>query len=245
MARELKRAYYKAVGHSSHEVTGSCHLIRFKDQTILLDYGMYQSNDTINDYKINSIRHKDIKPKDIDYIFLSHVHTDHCGLLPTLYKEGCQAPIILSKKSKELLKLMLMDSVNIMERDEERYNKRDNVSIHSLYSREDVEKTLQHVKEYEFDTLYTLRDDLKFKLLSANHILNAAQVYIEINDGNVIRKVGYTGDIGSPKILKSYIEELQPLPQVDLLIGECTYANNTRVHKAKDRPVKTSKKSKL
>lgn len=235
MARELKRAYYKAVGHSSHEVTGSCHLIRFKDQTILLDYGMYQSNDTINDYKINRVRHKDIKPKEINYVFLSHIHADHCALLPTLYKEGCQAPIILPKKSKTLLKLMLMDSVNIMERDEERYDKRDNVSIHPLYSKDDVDNTLRYVKEYEFDQEYELRYDLKFKFLSANHIVNAAQIYLEINDGNVVRKIGYTGDIGSPKILKSYIEELQSMPQVDLLIGECTYANNTRVHKAKDR----------
>ncbi|MGF6375003.1 metallo-beta-lactamase family protein [Clostridiales Family XIII bacterium PM5-7] len=235
MARELKHAYYKAIGHSSHDVTGSCHLIRFKDYTILLDYGMYQTNDPIEDYKINKARHKDIKPKDIDYIFVSHIHADHIGLLPSLYRDGCTAPIFISKKSKRLLRIMLMDSVNIMERDCERYNKRNNVSMHPIYSKHDVDTMMKYVKEVTVNSKHKVNEDIKFKLISANHIINATQIMLEINDGTAIKKVGYTGDIGSPRFEKPFIEQFEPIDQVDLLIGECTYATNLRTHKKKDR----------
>ena len=235
MAREIKQAYYKAVGHSSHDVTGSCHLIRFKNYTVLLDYGMYQTNDTVGDYRVNRTRHKDIKPKDIDYIFLSHIHADHCGLIPTLYKEGCSAPIIVANGSSRLLRLMLMDSVNIMERDCERYNKRSGVSIHQLYEKKDVDTTMKYVREYTVGEKHKINDDIKFTLLSANHIVNASQIVLEINDGHALKKIGYTGDIGSPNKTKLYVQEFQPIEQVDLLIGECTYSGRTRVNKRKDR----------
>lgn len=235
MAREVKHAYYKAVGHNSHDVTGSANLIRFGKYTILLDYGMYQTNDTLGDYKVNKVRHKDIKPKEIDYIFLSHIHNDHCGLLPTLYKDGCTAPILTPVKSKLLLKLMLLDSVNIMEKDCERYNKRHDVSMVPLFDENDVYNTLKYVVECPFGQDIITNQAFKFRFLPANHIVNAAQIILELHDGNVIRKVGYTGDIGSPTTKKLFTNEFEPIQQVDLLIGECTYSNSTRVHKKKDR----------
>ena len=235
MAREVKHAYYKAVGHNSHDVTGSANLIRFGRYTILLDYGMYQTNDTLGDYKVNRVRHKDVKPKEVDYIFLSHIHNDHCGLLPTLYRDGCTAPILVPEKSKPLLKLMLMDSVKIMEKDCERYNRHGDGTMIPLFTEDDVHNTLKHVVECPFGQDIAISQAFKFRFLRANHIINAAQIVLELYDGNVVRKVGYTGDIGSPVTKKLFMNEFEPIKQVDLLIGECTYSNNMRLHKKKDR----------
>lgn len=45
--------YVKFIGNSSTEVTGSCHLVRFKNYAILLDCGMIQGHDIVSDYKAN------------------------------------------------------------------------------------------------------------------------------------------------------------------------------------------------
>lgn len=235
MAREIKKAYCKFVGHNAHDVTGSCTLLRFGSKTILLDYGMYQTSDPIADYKVNKSRHKDIKPKEIDYIFLSHIHADHAALLPTLYRDGCTAPILVPTQSRPLLQLMLMDSVHVMERDWERYSKRNNISLPPLYDENDVHITMKYVTECPFNQEVILPGVMKFMFLPANHIVNAAQIIIEINDNNVVKKIGYTGDIGSPGAEKLFMNEFVPIEQVDLLIGEATYAAATRVHKKKDR----------
>lgn len=235
MKREVNRAFFKAVGHNSHDVTGSANLIRFGKTTILLDYGMYQTNDTIGDYKVNKTRHKDVKPKEIDCILISHIHADHIGLLPTLYKDGCTAPIFIPNKSKDLLRLMLMDSVNIMAKDCERFNKQRNISMQPLYDENDVFNTLKYVHECQFNEFVNEFDNFRFKFIPANHIVGSAQILVEINDNNVLKKIGYTGDIGSPYTKKLFIREFEKINQVDLLIGECTYSNNTRIHKRKDR----------
>lgn len=227
MAKE-KNFYYKAIGQSSHDVTGSCHLIKSDKYTILLDYGMYQTNDVKQDHKINHKRHKDIKPKHIDYIFISHLHADHTGLLPALYRDGCRAPIYITKNSKSLLRVMLMDSVHIMEKEQEKYG------FTPLYNEQDVETTLKYIREVDYGKHY-IEEDLSIIFLSAQHIINSAQIIVEFKENNQIKKVGYTGDIGQYGRHKTFLKDFEPIHNVDLLIGEATYSNATRLNKSKDK----------
>ena len=73
------------------DVTGSMVYVKTDTHNILIDAGLHQSNSKYDDFLVNKRRFKEFKPKDIDYIFISHLHADHVFLSPRLYKEGCSA----------------------------------------------------------------------------------------------------------------------------------------------------------
>lgn len=66
---------------------------------------------------MNNRKYREFKAKELDYIFITHTHADHCLLLPKLYKEGCNAQIIISDGSGQIYKDMAEDCAEINERD--------------------------------------------------------------------------------------------------------------------------------
>jgi Cft2 family RNA processing exonuclease len=115
---------------------------------ILLDCGMHQSNDRYKDFLTNNRRPKEYKPQDVDLVFISHPHLDHVGLLPLLFKRGCECGVVVAEKNKNIMNLMLSDCANINERDILVINSQNNKSYDALYSQKDVDRTLQHIKEF-------------------------------------------------------------------------------------------------
>ncbi len=118
MGKKKDKVRIRFVGQNAESVTGSAILIEMSDYKILLECGLYQSNNLKNDYKINN-RRFDFKPAEIDYIFLLHNHIDHCGLIPRLYADGCNAEIIVPNGNKEIFRIMTHDSAFIMSKDVE------------------------------------------------------------------------------------------------------------------------------
>lgn len=234
MAKEKKGITIEFLGKSSTEVTNSMYLIKFKEYQILLDFGIYQTNNLINDYKINHRKIKGLDPKKLDFVIISHCNADHCGMLPYLYANGCTAPLIMPSGNFELLRIMLEDSAKIMLSDANKLNTKWHMKASPLYVQEDIDLCLEYVKEYDLDEVNILNNYIKFKLLSAGHIVNSSQIYLEFKDGNIVRRIGYSGDIGSC-IPKAYVKPIAKMPFVDVLIGESTYAGATREHSIKDR----------
>ena len=52
-----------------------------------------------------------VKPAELDFIFLTHAHIDHIGLLPELIRAGFAGEIICSHPTKALLSPMLNDAM--------------------------------------------------------------------------------------------------------------------------------------
>ena len=94
---------------ADHEVTGSCHYIEACGKSILLDCGMEQGRDTYENQEIP------VAAGRIDYVFLSHAHIDHSGLLPLLHKNGFQGQIYATEATTDLCRIMLLDSAHIQE----------------------------------------------------------------------------------------------------------------------------------
>lgn len=69
----------------ANDVTGSCIYIKYNGKKILLECGLYQNNNYLESYNINSAKFQ-FKPSEIDYVFVGHTHVDHIGLLPRLVK---------------------------------------------------------------------------------------------------------------------------------------------------------------
>ena len=61
---------------AAHEVTGSCHFLQAAGKNILIDCGMEQGPDLYENPGLP------IPENEIDYVFLTHAHIDHSGMLP-------------------------------------------------------------------------------------------------------------------------------------------------------------------
>src|SRR3546814_3530017 len=62
-------------------------------------------------------KHFGFTPSEVDYVVLSHAHIDHTGLLPLLVKEGFRGKIICTPATRDLCKILLLDSAHIQESD--------------------------------------------------------------------------------------------------------------------------------
>jgi len=220
---------------ASDDVTGSGVLVKTPNHTILFDYGLAQSNSKYDDFLINNRKTKEFKAKDVDLIFLSHLHSDHALLCPKLYKDGCQGATIISTGNKRVLKTMAEDSCFISERDILLINSQHNKNYKTLYEIDNVNVMLEHTLEYPVNQLVTVDDEISFELIPSGHLLGGCQIVLHITVDQMKKTILYTGDIGNREIHNYFVGDYQPIEQfVDLAICESTYG---------DRPdLKTTKK---
>ena len=208
-------------------VTGSCHLIKVRDKTILLDCGLYQGRDG-NGGKNENFQ---FNPKDIDLVILSHAHIDHSGRIPLLYKHGFIGDIICTKATMELCQVMLPDSGHIQEMEAQWKNrklKRKGLQPKgALYSSIVAQECLKLFKSYSYDTEIKPFDGLTITLRDAGHLLGSAiiELLVEDKESPPIKLV-YSGDLGNLNI--PLINDPTFIGSADYVIMETTYGD--KVH---------------
>lgn len=233
VSRGVKNPYVQFLGNSSIDVAGSLNLLRFKRYCLLLDAGWAQGFDIMTSYKQNKEAVKKVKCKEIDYIILSHNHLDHHGICPALFAKGCHAHIYAPEGSTQFIKLMWEDSLKIHLQDCLKLQNKHGIKASPLYSSTDIENALNRIIEIPYKSPYQIASDITLTYYPAGHILHSAQAYLEFKEGNIIKRVGYTGDIGIKP--QPYTEAIESLPFCNLLIGESTYCAPTRPDKTRDR----------
>ena len=72
-------------------VTGSCHCIEVNGKKILIDCGLQQGRDELDNHMLP------FRPGTIDYVLVTHAHIDHSGRLPLLVKQGFSGQIHYEK----------------------------------------------------------------------------------------------------------------------------------------------------
>ena len=239
VSRGVNKPYIKCIGASATGVTQSCYLVRFKKYALLLDCGMYQEGDPATNYKINAELLKKIRVKEIDYIVLSHCHSDHSGLLPALYARGCNAHLFVPTGSIPFLRLMWEDSAKIMQQDCTKLNK-SGIKASPFYDQQGIDRALDRIIEVDYTSSekyyyhLDIATDIRLSYYSANHIVHACQVHLDFVDGYIHHRLGFTGDIGgmaSQPFLTGFVH----LPYTNVLIGESTYSSPSRPNKWYDR----------
>ena len=93
-------------------VTGSSTLLRWGGRGILVDCGLYQGDDELEQRNWRSFL---FDPRELDAVVLTHAHLDHTGLLPRLVAEGFEGPIYCARASRGLVSLILQDAGHIQE----------------------------------------------------------------------------------------------------------------------------------
>ncbi len=210
---------------ATQQVTGSSYFLEAGGLRIIVDCGLYQEREYLG-------RNWDPFPvpaAHIDYIILTHVHLDHCGLVPKLVKEGFSGKILTTSASNEMLQIVLMDSAEIQEEDAAYKRKRHKKEkrkgpypVRPLYTVKDAEKTFPLVKNVPYDALYPLNDHVMIRLHDAGHILGAAMVEVVIDEKSR-RRIIFSGDIGQWD--KPLVRDPSVFDQADYVIMESTYGD--------------------
>lgn len=206
-------------------VTGSKHLLALNNGTkILLDCGLFQGLGQQTDELNASFG---FEPKEVSFVILSHAHIDHTGLLPKLVKEGFSGPVYCTPATRDLTEILLFDSAEIQTYETEHINKKraaKNLAPYEpLYTKEDVITTLQLFETVDYNTTFTINDDIEFKLTNTGHLIGSAAVQLVIKEEGKKLRITFSGDVGR------YRSILLPPPaeieQTDYLILETTYGN--------------------
>ncbi|MBT7171664.1 MAG: MBL fold metallo-hydrolase, partial [Phycisphaerales bacterium] len=154
-------------------------------------------------------------------------HIDHCGKVPYLVKRGFKGKVYATAATVDLAEIMLADSGHIQEEDAIYWNTKrartKEEEIQALYTIEDAKKAMRHFQKINYDQTFAFGDGARATYLEAGHILGSACILIELTKPEPMT-ILFTGDMGrfEMPILRDPIE---PLPKVDYLITESTYAD--------------------
>lgn len=223
-------------GYSSIDVTGSCYYIYFNGKKILLECGLHQEPDYLKSYKANSKKFS-FNASQIDYIFITHPHIDHIGLLPRLYKEGCKARIIISHQSATIADALLHNCAFILGEEARILSKRCKRDYAPIYGINDVETVLDFFYEYDdYGKTFVLDDTVSFEWIKNSHCIGATQLYLTLSSEHKCRHIMYTGDIGSFKTKNHFVEDSEMCQKfADVVLMESTYGDNKRTsHKTRE-----------
>ena len=207
---------------ADHEVTGSCHYIEVGDKHILVDYGMEQGTDAFENAELP------VGAPQIDYVFLTHAHIDHSGLLPLLYARGFRGQIYATDASCDLCSIMLRDCAHIQLSEAEwksRKAKRggDIVPEEPLYRMEDAEGAIKRLVPCKYNSVIEVCDGVKLRFTDVGHLLGSASIEVWLKEDDNEKKIVFSGDLGNKHqpLLKDpvYTEE------ADYVVMESTYGD--------------------
>jgi metallo-beta-lactamase family protein len=204
-------------------VTGSCFYIECNDMKILVECGLSQGEnaDEINRAAL------EYDPKTIDFVFITHAHLDHSGMLPRLVKDGFRGKIITTPATRDLLDLMLYDAANIQEGDAAWETKKairaGKPPVLPLYTVDDVGEVIPLFDIKPYEVLYNLGKGIKYRFLDAGHILGSGTLEIWFQDSEREKKIVFSGDIG--KKGNPIIRDPSSLVEADFIVMESTYGN--------------------
>jgi len=199
----------------ARSVTGANYLLEIGDTKILIDCGMFQGSRYSEDLNYEKFPYD---PGEINFVFITHSHTDHSGRLPKLYKEGFRGRILATGPTIDLIKKALPDNLNLIKQESEQ------TGHGPLFSIEDLEGVLSLAEGVDYEKEINLNENIKVVLHDAGHILGSS--IVEISYG---QKIYFTGDLGNPPT------PLLPEPyfpkDADFAVIESAYGS--RVHEDK------------
>jgi metallo-beta-lactamase family protein len=220
---------------AAREVTGSAHVVRVKDRTILLDCGLFQGRRAEVSAKN---RRLPVPVEELDAVVLSHAHIDHAGRLPFLVKQGFRGDIHATAATRDLCEVMLADSAFIQEKDADFLARHRKSAEEPLYTIRDVSSTLNLMQPQRYHDRFEVVPGVWARFTDAGHILGSASVALEWEEGGQRRRLGFSGDIGRSGL--PIIRDPQPLEDLDWVLLESTYGNrdHTSVEGAREQLAK-------
>ena len=201
------------------EVGRSCYQIETQYSTILVDCGLSQGGDE----KFPDFR--GLSTDDVDAVFLTHAHVDHCGGLPVAENRGLlddDAKIFATEPTIQIAQTLLQDSLKLHLRET------GSSSAEQQFTEQDVDAVFRRFSAIDYTTdsdPIPVRDllpdaekvePLTVQAGNAAHLLGSAWFAFESHGHRVV----FSGDIGNRA---KQLPDVDVPPQADHLFIESTY----------------------
>ena len=202
-------------------VTGSCHCLEVNGKKILIDCGLQQGRDEVDNSSLP------FHAGEIDFVLVTHAHIDHSGRIPMLLKQGFQGRIFATRLTAQLLDIMLQDSAHIQESDAE-YQNRKNLragrpTVEPLYTVEDAQRVREFLTTCEYGEKVDLCEGVSMECIDAGHLLGSASMKLTLTENGETRTIVFSGDIGNMD--QPIIRDPQFFHEADFVVMESTYGN--------------------
>lgn len=207
---------------AARQVTGSMFLLELQnDYKILIDCGA----------DLSRSRHDaplfPCDPREIDLVLLTHAHLDHSGNIPNLLINGYRGQVLCTSATCALAEIILRDSAMIHTKNlrkkanRKRSKDKEFREFRNAYLEHHVEEAANQFVTIAFNQRFEVSKDVFVTFIPAGHLLGAANILLEVNEGGVWKKIAFSGDIGR----KNYplLQDPETLPEVDYLVCETTY----------------------
>jgi len=212
---------------ADHEVTGSCHYIEACGKHMLVDYGMEQGRNLFENVDIP------VEASRIDYVFLTHAHIDHSGMLPLLVRNGFSGKIYATEATTDLAGIMLRDSAHIQMFEAEWRNRKakrsKDIELYTpVYEMADAVGAINSFVPVPYGQKTVVSEGIEVRFTDVGHLLGSSAVELWLTEEQVTKKIVFSGDLGNKDqpILKDpgYVRE------ADYVLVESTYGD--RLHSA-------------
>ncbi|MFA7298831.1 MAG: MBL fold metallo-hydrolase [Candidatus Absconditabacterales bacterium] len=205
-------------------VTGSCYFIETDESKFLVDCGMFQGPKELMKLNYEPFL---FNPKEIDFVLLTHSHIDHCGLIPKLYKEGFTGKIYTTSATIDICDIILEDSATIQEKNLIEENKRRKKNHEEprlpMYTVDDAKACIKLFSPVEYRKIITITDKIEARFQDAGHILGSSSIELFVTEGDVKKKLVFSGDIGQRDT--PIVQDPTLIAETDYLFMESTYGD--------------------
>lgn len=184
MSEQKQHYAYLTFHGAAGEVTGANFLLEIDGKKILIDCGLHQGERVDEDKNWTPFPYN---PADIDYLFVTHAHTDHIGKIPKLIRDGFKGVIYGTEPTKEISELMFADALGLLEDDAKERGE------DMLYSEADIKRAMSLWKVIPYHDKITVTPDLSVTLYDAGHVLGSSMYEFNYKG----KKMLFTGDLGN------------------------------------------------
>ena len=208
---------------ATHEVTGSCYYLEASGKKFLVDCGMEQGKDIYENKPIP------VPESELDFVLLTHAHIDHSGMLPRLYAQGFRGPIYTTFATDDLCNVMLRDSAHIQEFEAEWRNRKGKRAgkeeFVPAYTMDDAIGAIENFVGLPYHEQSILAPGIMARFIDAGHLLGSSSIELWITEGEVTKKLVFSGDIGN--LNQPLIKDPEYPEEADYVIMESTYGDRS------------------
>ncbi len=191
-------------------VGGSSFLLDTGKTRVLIDCGLFYGTDQASR---NAAFPFD--PASIQYVLLTHAHTDHAGRIPLLYRQGFRGKVVGTDATRSLLGIMLEMGMKIAG-DEGA----------PLYGFPEYAQTMEQYQAVSYDVSRDLTPDLAVCFREAGHILGSAFIEIRVRRNGKTVKLVVASDMGASAT--PLLREPAIVEDADYVLIESTYGGVRR-----------------
>jgi integrator complex subunit 11 len=195
-----------------NEIGASCYLYIVDGLKFVVDSGIrFSPKEPFPDFNLL----KSLAP-EIDAIFITHAHIDHCGSIHILSNLYPETPIYTTHETAQLLSLMVEDAIKV--RHIQDRNSQDEWKEYKL-----LDRALSKIERRDFFDRIVVKN-VEFTFYPAGHILGALSLGAFYGENSFLF---HSGDISiSPQ--KTVEGAFVPDRRADLLVCESTYFYSSR-----------------